>query len=990
MNAPSVDAFKPLPSPARDEKLPPVPPEITDLPLPSPPPKILQNNGDLDPAEFQGRQGLRPPPIATPAYGDTSLGPGSSQLPLTPVSPSGSVSSAPSSPGGEGKSKKANPLVDLIETEKLYVDQLTGVIRKVASAWSRNNLPPPELDGMFRSIEAVYKANRSLLSKLKDIGTNPSSPKALGDLLMRWIDDLESPYTSYCNTYYSGLDSWDPVRTNSRLPIVLATFSASVPPPLPPHSPEHPSSPPLWTLDQLFLLPKGRLKYYKRLYGRLLKSTVAGRSDHKLLVGAVERLDKLVSVVEERAEMTPAGSSGPRESAIGEVPEVRRGRGRESHVEAGEDEVVIDMRAQLRTDSAQFSDARGSTSGSSSARGSTFSGGERLSRETASTSIGRESTSTLSTPITDLERRLATDRVLDIFTMKPKQVRLQISPPALTYARELRFSGDVVITFIPRATGVEVVHPQGHIFLLTDLFLICERIAPEERASLDGADMWLCYPPLAGKHLRVAEVGESDTDVQVTILRKEVVILRTESVYARDKLVADMKECIDFASSAAPLSKSLPPPMPPLPSSLSPVGSSGSSAFSRSPSAPLPSERITSPPASIHEQIRSPSPSQQSIQSLNRSMTNMSVTSPDGNGPPFAFQSFSPGQVMPPSRSASIASNGSFGAGPSRGPESASGLPGNSRGISPGQVMGPGQIVGSGPGPGPGQIMGPGHVMRPGPGPSQMISPEMQGPHRPYPPNGPMLMGHQPFLPPQQFPQGQMPPRGPPGPYGSPQRSPSDPYSPGGPGQLRKVASTPNMPPQFDPRGLPPVPPLPGGPPGADFGPRSDSLPVLHAPQARPLLPSALNARAASVAMSGPASFREPSPPPSPVEEEAPKGPVTSSITAQMKCKVFLQQHHAQWKSLGSAKLKLYTQQPTNMKQLVVEAEDKRKTVLISTIVLNDGVERVGKTGVAVELSDKGARTGIIYMIQLRNETSAQGLFDSLLAGSDRAAGRGG
>ena len=40
----------------------------------------------------------------------------------------------------------------------------------------------------------------------------------------------------------------------------------------------------------------------------------------------------------------------------------------------------------------------------------------------------------------------------------------------------------------------------------------------------------------------------------------------------------------------------------------------------------------------------------------------------------------------------------------------------------------------------------------------------------------------------------------------------------------------------------------------------------------------------------------------------------------------------------------------------------------------------------AVELSDKGSRTGIIYMIQLRNENSAGGLFDSLLAGSDRAA----
>jgi hypothetical protein len=114
-------------------------------------------------------------------------------------------------------------------------------------------------------------------------------------------------------------------------------------------------------------------------------------------------------------------------------------------------------------------------------------------------------------------------------------------------------------------------------------------------------------------------------------------------------------------------------------------------------------------------------------------------------------------------------------------------------------------------------------------------------------------------------------------------------------------------------------------------------------------------------------------------------GPVTSTISAQMKCKVFLQQQHAQWKSLGSAKLKLYRQDPTNVKQLVVEADNKDKSVLISTIVLTDGVERVGKTGVAIELSDKGTRTGIVYMIQLRNETSAGGLFDSLLAGSDRS-----
>lgn len=103
-----------------------------------------------------------------------------------------------------------------------------------------------------------------------------------------------------------------------------------------------------------------------------------------------------------------------------------------------------------------------------------------------------------------------------------------------------------------------------------------------------------------------------------------------------------------------------------------------------------------------------------------------------------------------------------------------------------------------------------------------------------------------------------------------------------------------------------------------------------------------------------------------------------------MKCKVFLKQQHAQWKSLGSAKLKLYNQQPTNIKQLVVESDSSKAKVLISTIVSADGVERVGKTGVAIELSDQGVRTGIVYMIQLRNEKSAGGLFDELLSGSDR------
>lgn len=263
---------------------------------------------------------------------------------------------------------------------------------------------------------------------------------------------------------------------------------------------------------------------------------------------------------------------------------------------------------------------------------------------------------------------------------------------------------------------------------------------------------------------------------------------------------------------------------------------------------------------------------------------------------------------------------------------------------------------------------------RPGSGPNYPMN-STTSPHGYNP--GHYGPGH-PLSPPRQPPYGLPPGSAPPGTMAH--SHPSDPSFQNG---VRKMPSNRSLASQYDQPGS--APPVPAWPPHNPNGlPRNNSFGTLHAPQPRTVLPSAaFNTRTMSVAEP---SFDEPSPPNSPVEEtRIPKGPLTSTISAQMKCKVFLQQQHAQWKSLGSAKLKLYRQDPTNIKQLVVEAEHKDKAVLISTIVLTDGVERVGKTGVAIELSDHGARTGIVYMIQLRNEKSAGGLFDSLLEGSDRA-----
>jgi hypothetical protein len=143
-----------------------------------------------------------------------------------------------------------------------------------------------------------------------------------------------------------------------------------------------------------------------------------------------------------------------------------------------------------------------------------------------------------------------------------------MNPPTLTFAREMLLSADCMISFVPRATGVEVTHRRGHIFVLTDLFLMAERMTLEERTAFpeDGPDMWLLYPPLAGKHLRL-QVDERNRTLsffavssshllctsanafQVSIMKKEVLTITTDLPGTRDACIDRFKECVAFANN---------------------------------------------------------------------------------------------------------------------------------------------------------------------------------------------------------------------------------------------------------------------------------------------------------------------------------------------------------------------------------------------------------------------------------------------------------
>lgn len=77
-------------------------------------------------------------------------------------------------------------------------------------------------------------------------------------------------------------------------------------------------------------------------------------------------------------------------------------------------------------------------------------------------------------------------------------------------------------------------------------------MTPEERISMvgpdgTGPDMWLLYPPLAGKHLRVVD-GIYEAELEVSVMNKEKLIIKTESIEAAAIWKMAFEDSIAFGS----------------------------------------------------------------------------------------------------------------------------------------------------------------------------------------------------------------------------------------------------------------------------------------------------------------------------------------------------------------------------------------------------------------------------------------------------------
>lgn len=562
-----------------------------------------------------------------------------------------------------------------------------------------------------------------------------------------------------------------------------------------------------------------------------------------------------------------------------------------------------------------------------------------------------------------------------------------MQPPSLTFHRQLRKASSAVISFIPASdpSRRQVIHPRAYVILLTDLFLLCEWSLPNEMSS-PNQDLSLLYPPLAGKHLRVSE-SANRADLEVSIMGKESLTIRFSGGEgeARDWKVA-MEEAARFGQNRESIPNYLQEKREadsPCTDTLSLRADSNSSAQPKSPLSPIstavnPIPRVLSPSNETLSPIQSQYPS-----FPNANNSSSEPTSPNSN---YSRQDSFNALGAPPQQPQSMYQNDprSYGQAPA--------IPRPDRNASIARNQSPNGFVPS-----------PSSSSFPGDNGSRGASPLRSDFNAPPPVSYPSHQQQSPYQNGRQSPY-QIHPQpgdfGPPGPRGGNNDS-----RPSSRTSQNSFGSSSNRTDRSS--GCPePPPPLPkersynglnisgrGGPiyptsmrtdPGdsrsvsgnSDYLSPHNSVHRSKSAEALRIEPPQ-HYRMPSQAMSDERSASNPafasslgsriggeddSPPQSPVDAQ---GPQKTSIVADMRCKIFLQQHHSVWKSLGTAKLKLYQSMPSNTKQLVVDSDKSKGKTLISTIVLTDGVERVGKTGVAIELSDQGDRTGIIYMLQV-------------------------
>ncbi|CAO3676192.1 unnamed protein product [Umbelopsis ramanniana] len=231
---------------------------------------------------------------------------GSASTPQSSYTPS---SAKPTSGNSSG-----NPLKDLIETEKEYLDTLKIITTQIAPIWS-NDQRSTDFTELLKHAQDIFKINKRFCTRLIKISGTPQGIRELGDVLMQWVNEMEAPYANYSRSFISNLNDRQDIV--GRPSVKAALYALSVQ-----HSYEI-------TMESLVNAPIQRMLYYKILYGRLLETTEPGRSDHQLLAQANQRIDTIMLMAKKntRAMTSPlpshiVASPPSRQKSLPNVPHI--------------------------------------------------------------------------------------------------------------------------------------------------------------------------------------------------------------------------------------------------------------------------------------------------------------------------------------------------------------------------------------------------------------------------------------------------------------------------------------------------------------------------------------------------------------------------------------------------------------------------------------------------------------------------------------------
>ena len=187
------------------------------------------------------------------------------------------------------RDKRLAILMEIIETEKNYVDNLTNAIRFFLLPISNSGLvPKPTAIGIFSNMQDLLKLHTKILEAMNHkLAQDSAVGGRFSELFNEHMDAFPTSYTTYCGNLNSSQRTLTKLRDSN---VEFAKFIREC---------ESRRQLSRLTLDDILIQPLHRITRYPILLKRLLSATPDTHPDFKPLTAVTDRLGKITATVNE-------------------------------------------------------------------------------------------------------------------------------------------------------------------------------------------------------------------------------------------------------------------------------------------------------------------------------------------------------------------------------------------------------------------------------------------------------------------------------------------------------------------------------------------------------------------------------------------------------------------------------------------------------------------------------------------------------------------